>query len=158
MNEPRGRSRGFRLNREYWEEIDMKIDGGCHCGNITYVAEIDLDKVGICHCTDCQTLSGSAFRTNVPAAKEAFSLSGQPKIYIKTAESGAKRAQAFCPECGTPIYAAAATDPQVFNIRVGTVRQRAELRPKSQGWCRSALGWVMEDLRSIRQFAKQRSS
>jgi hypothetical protein len=34
----------------------MKIDGGCHCGYITYVAEIDPDKVGICHCTDCQTL------------------------------------------------------------------------------------------------------
>ena len=112
----------------------MKIDGGCHCGYITYIAEIDPDSVGICHCTDCQTLSGSAFRTSVRAAKETFSLrSGQPKIYVKTAESGNKRAQAFCPEYGTPIYAADVTDPQVFTIRVGTVRQRAELRPKSQG-------------------------
>jgi hypothetical protein len=135
----------------------MKIDGGCHCGNITYVAEIDPDTVGICHCTDCQTLSGTAFRTSVPAAKEAFNLlTGQPKIYVKTAESGAKRAQAFCPECGTPIYAAAASDPQVFNIRVGTVRQRAELRPTAQGWCRSALNWV-NDLQSIKQFGKQRT-
>ena len=136
----------------------MKIDGGCHCGYIAYVAEIDPDKVGICHCTDCQTLSGSAFRTNVPAEREAFSIrAGQPKIYVKTAESGTKRAQAFCPECGTPIYSAAVTDPPVFNIRVGTVRQRAELRPKAQGWSRSALDWVM-DLPSIRQFAKQRTS
>jgi hypothetical protein len=136
----------------------MKIDGGCHCGYITYTAEIDPDKVGICHCTDCQTLSGSAFRTSVRAAKDAFNLrSGQPKIYVKTAESGNKRAQAFCPECGTPIYAADVTDPESFNIRVGTVRQRAELRPKSQGWCRSARDWVM-DLGSIRQFEKQRTS
>jgi hypothetical protein len=136
----------------------MKIDGGCHCGYITYVAEIDPGKVGICHCTDCQTLSGSAFRISAPAAKETFSLrSGEPKIYVKTAESGNKRAQAFCPECGTAIYAADVTDPQVFNIRVGTARQRAELRPKSQGWCRSALDWAM-DLRSITQFPKQRSS
>jgi len=83
----------------------MKIDGGCHCGNITFVAEIDPDKVRICHCTDCQTQTGSAFRTNVPAAKDAFTMrGGQPKIYIKTVESGSKRAQAFCPECGTPIY------------------------------------------------------
>jgi hypothetical protein len=136
----------------------MKIDGGCHCGHITYAAEIDPDKVGICHCTDCQTLSGSAFRVSVPAAKEAFSLrGGEPKIYVKTAESGNKRAQAFCPECGTAIYAADVTDPQVFNIRVGTVRQRTQLRPKSQGWCRSALDWAM-DLRSVTQFPKQRSS
>ena len=136
----------------------MKIDGGCHCGNITYVAEIDPDNVGICHCTDCQTFSGSAFRASVRAPKGAFSLrSGQPKFYVKTAESGAKRAQAFCPECGTSIYSAAAGEPETFNIRLGTVRQRRELRPKSQGWCRSALDWVM-DLNSIRQFPKQRTA
>jgi len=136
----------------------MKIDGGCHCGYITYVAEIDPGKVGICHCRDCQTLSGTAFRTNVPAPREAFSLrTGEPKIYVKTAESGAKRAQSFCPECGTPIYSAAVSEPQTFNIRVGTVRQRAELRPKTQGWCRSALDWVT-DLDSVTQFDKQRAS
>jgi hypothetical protein len=135
----------------------MKIDGRCHCGYITYIAEIDPDNVGICHCTDCQTLSGSAFRTSVRAGKDAFSLrTGQPKTYVKTAESGAKRAQAFCPECGTSIYSTAVTNPQVFNIRLGTVRQRAELRPRTQGWCRSALDWVM-DLQSIKQFPKQRS-
>jgi hypothetical protein len=135
----------------------MKIEGGCHCGNITYTAEVDPEKVGICHCTDCQTFSGSAFRTSVPAAKDAFHIrTGQPKIYIKTAESGTKRAQAFCPECGTSIYSSAVSDPQVFNIRVGTTRQRAELRPKSQGWCRSRLDWVT-DLESLTQFAKQRT-
>ena len=50
----------------------MKIDGGCHCGYITYSAEIDPEDVGICHCTDCQTLTGTAFRTSVRATKEAF--------------------------------------------------------------------------------------
>ncbi|MGZ8444356.1 MAG: GFA family protein [Candidatus Binatia bacterium] len=134
----------------------MKIDGGCHCGNITYSAEIDPEDVGICHCTDCQTLTGTAFRTSVRATKEAFHIEGQAKIYVKTAESGAKRAQAFCPHCGTPIYSAAVNDPQVFNIRVGTARQRAELTPKSQCWCRSAQAWV-DDLGSIPRFAKQRN-
>jgi hypothetical protein len=135
----------------------MKIDGACHCGYITYVAEVDPDRAGICHCTDCQTFSGSAFRTSVAAAKEGFTLGGgQPKIYVKTGDSGAKRAQAFCPECGTSIYSAAVENPQVFNIRLGTARQRTEITPKSQGWCRSARDWVM-DLNSIQQFPKQRS-
>ena len=40
----------------------MKIDGHCHCGYITYEADIEPDKTLICHCSDCQTLSGSAFR------------------------------------------------------------------------------------------------
>jgi len=136
----------------------MQIDGGCHCGKITYKAEVDPEKVGICHCTDCQTLSGGAYRTSVPAAKDAFTiLTGQPKIYIKTAESGAKRAQGFCADCGTQLYATTAENPQVYNIRVGTSRQRAQLKPKAQGWCRSQLEWVM-DLSGIPRFEKQRSS
>ena len=36
----------------------MHIEGGCHCGYITYEAEVDPDAVRICHCTDCQTLTG----------------------------------------------------------------------------------------------------
>ena len=44
----------------------MKIDGGCHCGYVTYDAEADPDDALSCSCTDCQTLSGSAFRTVAP--------------------------------------------------------------------------------------------
>ena len=87
----------------------MKIDGRCHCGYITYEAEIDPDKTLICHCTDCQTLSGSAFRVVAYTREDAFTLlSGELKIYVKTSESGNKRPQSFCPECGTAIHATAA--------------------------------------------------
>ena len=133
----------------------MKIDGGCHCGAIRYEAEVDPASVAICHCTDCQTLSGSAFRTVVPARREHFRLlTGTPKIYVKTAESGNRRVQAFCPECGTPIYSAAPGDSPAFSIRVGTVRQRAELRPQVQLWSRSAQAWL-DGLGSVARIEKQ---
>jgi hypothetical protein len=132
----------------------MRIDGGCHCGRISFEADIDPEKVGACHCTDCQTLSGSAFTAFVQVTREDFRLRGQPKVYVKTAESGNRRAQAFCPECGTRLYASAEKDPQVFNLRLGTVRQRAALAPKFQCWCRSSLPWVM-NLSAVRQFPKQ---
>ena len=120
----------------------MKIDGACHCGRITYEAEVDPEAVAICHCTDCQTLSASAFRTFVPARKEAFRLHGTPKTYVKTAESGNRRVQAFCPDCGTALYACAEVDPPLYNVRVGTARQRAELVPRRQVWSRSAQPWL----------------
>ena len=67
----------------------MHIDGGCHCGNITYEAEVDPDMVSICHCSDCQMLTGTAYRVNVRVNKQNFKLrGGTPKTYIKTAESG----------------------------------------------------------------------
>jgi hypothetical protein len=133
----------------------MRIDGACHCGKIRYEAEVDPAQVGICHCTDCQSLTGSAFSVVVLAPAEGFRLlSGEPKIYVKTAESGSRRVQAFCPECGSRLYACAEKDPKIFNVRVGTVRQRAALVPKAQIWCRSALGWVM-NLQSVERFETQ---
>jgi hypothetical protein len=133
----------------------MKIDGACHCGLITFQAEIDPEKVRVCHCTDCQTLTGSAFRVVVPVSADKFSLSGEPTVYVKTAESGARRAQAFCPKCGSPIYAAPAdVTPALYFIRVGTIRQRSELTPKVQIWARSAQQWV-EHLAPMPRIEKQ---
>jgi len=134
----------------------MKIDGGCHCGYIKYEAEINPEKVSICHCTDCQTGSGSGYRTNVQTEKGTFKLlKGEPKIYMKTAESGNKRAQGFCPECGTPLFSTTPTDRQVYGLRVGSIRQRSELRPRSQGWFRSAQPWT-QDLSALPKHEKQR--
>ena len=121
----------------------MKIDGACLCGHITYEAEIDPARVAICHCTDCQTSSASAFRVGVLVRKDRFRLlSGTPTVYVKTAQSGHPRALSFCPECGTSLHGADPVDPQWFSLRLGTARQRAELVPTVQIWCRSALPWL----------------
>jgi hypothetical protein len=126
----------------------MRIDGSCHCGTITFTAEADPEKVSVCHCTDCQIGTGSAFRTNVPVPGADFHmLSGEPTIYVKTtADSGNPRAQAFCPKCGSPIYSTTPGDgPKAFYmVRVGILRQRDQLTPKVQNWCRSAQPWVTE--------------
>ena len=134
----------------------MKIDGSCHCGRISFEAVVDPSAVGLCHCTDCQTLTGSAYRATIQAPADSFVLrGGPPTIYIKTAESGNKRAHAFCPSCGTPIYATAISEPKTYSLRVGTIKQRAQLGPpRRQIWCRSALPWSM-DLGDVEQRERQ---
>ena len=123
----------------------MQVQGSCHCGAITFEAEIDPDRVRICHCTDCQQLSGTAFRVMVPCPEDQFHLQkGEPKIYIKTAESGRKRQQAFCGDCGSPLYATS-DEPagnRSLGIRIGVLAQRRELLPRRQFWFRSALPWL----------------
>ncbi len=124
----------------------MRIDGACHCGEIRFIAEVDPDKVRICHCNDCQVMSGSAYRTIVPPVAGTFQLlAGEPSIYVKTAEDGAKRAQAFCGTCGTPIYAGPVdTSSDHIGIRVGVLKQKAQLVPSIQKWYRSALPWTQD--------------
>ena len=133
----------------------MKVEGQCHCGQITFEAQIDPEAVGICHCTDCQTLSGSAYRVTVQTPAADFVLrTGTPKIYIKIAESGNKRAHGFCADCGTPIYATDPHESRFYGIRVGTLKQRAELLPRRQIWYRSALAWA-RDLRGMAHIDRQ---
>jgi hypothetical protein len=134
----------------------MRVEGQCHCGKIAYQATVDPDTVLLCHCTDCQTLTGSPFRANIQAPAASFVLlRGEPKIYIKTAESGSKRAHAFCPDCGTPMYASAISNPPSYSLRVGSIKQRKELnRPRRQIWCRSALSWSM-DLGGVEKVDRQ---
>ena len=122
----------------------MKIDGACHCGAITYRANVDPAKVAICHCTDCQKLSGTAFRTVVQIPDADFELlTGTPKTYVKIAQSGNKRAQTFCGTCGSPLWATSVGDgPKVLGLRLGTVRQRAELKPQVQIFSDEAMGWL----------------
>jgi len=130
----------------------MKADGACHCGAIAFEAEIDPEQVLMCHCTDCQTMTGTAFRTLVLVSEEKFRLlKGVPKIYLKTAESGRQRVLTFCPECGSPIYSTGGNSPRVLAVRIGSLRQRAELVPKRQIWCKSALPWLpkMEDIERV---------
>jgi hypothetical protein len=151
----------------------MHVTGACHCRAIRYEAEIDPATVGVCHCRDCQVLSGTAFRIYVRAAPGTFRLvAGTPRVYTKTAESGAKREQAFCETCGSPIYATApgpsparsparppvdlseGPEPRVYSIRAGTLDQRDQLAPNIQIWTRSRLA-LLDQLGGVPSFEQQ---
>jgi hypothetical protein len=112
----------------------MKVHGQCHCGEITFEAEVDL----------------------VPTNEGTFRLlSGDPKIYVKTGESGNKRPQGFCADCGTSLFAHALEDnPKVYNLRVAVLRERDQLVPKKQIWCRSRVDWL-DDLSTVERIDKQ---
>ncbi len=123
----------------------MNVHGSCHCGRIRYEAEVDATRTTICHCSDCQALSGTAYRVSVPARVEDFTLlAGTPAIYEKTGSSGAIRLQAFCADCGSALYSAAAVEATMYVLRTGCIAERASLVPTRQIWCRSSLPWTMD--------------
>ena len=78
--------------------------------------------------------------------EDKFTLfSGAPRTYVKTSESGARRAQVFCPACGSQIYATSTDDgPKLLSLRTGTLNQRDRLKPRMQIWRRSVLTWIGE--------------
>jgi hypothetical protein len=133
----------------------MIVHGACHCGAIAYKAEVDPARASVCHCGDCQRLSGAAFRASVPVSVENFHLlRGAPKTYVKTAESGNRRAQVFCGDCGSPLYSADAVGAKTYALRIGVMAERAELPPQRQIWCEAALPWT-RDLLAMPKIEKQ---
>src|SRR5260370_42296101 len=123
----------------------MKVNGAGACGAITSEAEADPENTQVCHCTDCQTATGTTFRVSLPVPGATLKVNGQPKTYIKTtAESGRPRVQAFCGQCGSPLYSTTVGDgvQPFYMLRVGILRQRDQFVPKRQIWWRSAQPWV----------------
>jgi len=64
--------------------------------------------------------------------------------YVKVAESGNRRAQVFCPDCATPLYATAPENATSVIIRLGCVTQCGQLVPAAQIWQQSAMPWLPE--------------
>ncbi len=126
----------------------MRVHGQCHCGAVQLTAEVLPSRVFVCHCTDCQVLTGSAFRVVAPVVPDSLKVQGVVKGYARTADSGAVRWQYFCPGCGTPLYAGSQDGAGLATVRVGALQERALLTPSAQLWRRSALPWV-DDLDGV---------
>ena len=122
--------------------VSLDVHGQCHCGAVHLTAKVNPAKVFVCHCVDCQVLTGSAFRVVVPAVPGSMKVEGEVKEYARTAESGAVRLQAFCPECGTPLFARSEAADGLATLRVGALAERDQLIPAAQLWRRSAQPWV----------------
>ena len=121
----------------------MKVTGACHCGAITIEGEADPEKVTVCHCTDCQTGTGSAFRVSVPIPGTVFKMKGRPTNYVKTsADSGNPRVQAFCGQCGSPIFSALVEPAGVLAVKAGTLDDRSAVTPTVEVWCDHKQPWV----------------
>jgi hypothetical protein len=142
------------------KETVMKVTGGCHCGNITYKAEVDPTTVGLCQ-HGLPKADRHGISHNIASLPETFRLkSGRPKSYIKTAESGNKRAHAFGPECDAPVYAAAPEpNASTYGLLFGALDQRANLHHQSDKSGAVRLGhgrWTCE--RSRRRISNNRRS
>jgi len=120
----------------------MIIHGKCHCGTITYQAEVTPGTVILCHCSDCQAFAGGPYRAMIRPAEGSVQMTGTPRHYVKTADSGNQRVQGFCGDCGCHLYA---MDPDGgrLALRIGVIEQRHELgAPAAQVWCDSAFDWA----------------
>ncbi|WMS91520.1 GFA family protein [Pseudoalteromonas sp. HL-AS1] len=131
----------------------MEITGSCYCGEIKYQAKSQNNNALVCHCSDCQRMSSDPFRAVIIAEPNSVVFTqSEPKEFVKTAQSGNKRAQGFCGTCGTTLYATnEAKADRVYGLRIGAVDQRDQFTPTAQIWAKSTLSWL-SDLHEVPAF------
>jgi hypothetical protein len=136
----------------------MNVTGKCFCGAISFKALVDPTRVVACHCTDCQIFSGAPFRAVLPTPIGNVEVTGTAKQYVKVAESGNRRIQSFCGECGSHLWATEGDgEPRTMNLRLGCIEERDQLTPTVQVWGHSAMPWL-DQLSSVPMHTKGPSS
>ena len=106
----------------------MKLEGGCYCGQVRFVAEGDPMMMAQCHCRECQYITGGSPNVFIGMPIPGFSyVKGEPKGF---ARSDLERpvTREFCPNCGTHLV----TRPQGFPaviVKVGALDDPSVFKP-----------------------------
>ena len=97
----------------------MKIEGGCYCGGLRYVAEGEPMLKAQCHCRECQYISGGSPNVIVAMPQSGFRYTkGEAKQFTR-ADLPNPVTREFCPNCGTHILTRAKSFDAVI-LKVGT--------------------------------------
>ena len=98
----------------------MKLEGGCYCGQVRYVAEGEPMMKAQCHCRECQYITGGAPNMFFLMPTDSFSYTaGAPKQFTRNDLERAVTRD-FCAECGTHLVTRPTVVPAVV-LKVGTL-------------------------------------
>jgi hypothetical protein len=108
---------------------DMKLEGGCYCGNVRYAAEGDPMMQAQCHCRECQYITGGSPNVFIAMPIAGFKYTkGAPKEF-KRKDLERPVTREFCADCGTHMV----TRPQGFPaviVKVGSLDDPKQFTPQ----------------------------
>jgi len=120
--------------------------GGCACGAIRYEASGAPIAELHCQCRHCRMRSGTGHSSYaVFAGPAAVTVTGAPRTWRITGDSGSQKIHAFCPTCGTPTHLTFAANPDITAIHAGSLDAPDRFRPTLVTYTRRRLDWDWTD-------------
>ena len=119
----------------------MKLSGQCLCGAVRYSGEGDPVFQVKCYCTDCRKTSAAGHAAMMGFDADAIAVAGNVKEFHSKADSGAQVTRAFCPTCGTGIYASNERLPGMIFLRASTLDDPSLFSPQMIVWAARAPTW-----------------
>ena len=106
-----------------------KLSGHCLCGKIEFSGDTDIKLMANCHCSDCRAATGAAYATLLFVDEDAITITGEPKTFTHTADSGAAMEKLFCPDCGSQMFGRNSNRAGMLSIRAGVLDQADLVKP-----------------------------
>ena len=98
----------------------MKLEGGCYCRRVRYVAEGQPRLSAQCYCRECQYITGGAPNLFMLMPPDGFHYTkGSPKQFSRS-DLEKPVTREFCAECGTHLVSRPPGFPAAI-IKVGTL-------------------------------------
>lgn len=115
----------------------------CACGDLKISASGDPERISSCSCIDCQRRTGSVFGVTAFFQEDQINLmSGDPKTFTRTADSGNVLDMNFCPTCGTTLFWTLAEHPGRVVIAVGCFADPRFPAPERHVWAKHKHYWM----------------
>lgn len=121
--------------------MKLPITGGCLCGAIRYEISAAPLAGANCHCRTCQKSSGAPYLALLFVPAQALSISGNFKEYPTLAASGHTVYRAFCPDCGTSLFARNSVFTKVRPVSAVTLDDPGIFQPQKDMWVADAQPW-----------------
>ncbi|GGA01122.1 GFA family protein [Dyella caseinilytica] len=97
----------------------LKLQGGCYCGAVRYIAEGKAVMKGQCHCRECQYISGGAPQMFLLMPREGFRYTqGSPRSFTRS-DLEHPVTREFCGECGTHLVTLRKDLPTLVVLKAG---------------------------------------
>jgi hypothetical protein len=115
--------------------------GGCLCGRLRYHVEGPSLFESQCCCRDCQLATGTGHTTIVGVLKRQLQVSGEPKVFTSTGESGGTVSRHFCGHCGGRLYTSGSLPGEVVMIQAGSLDDPGAVTPENVIYGKDAVPW-----------------
>ena len=133
---------------------DIKMTGGCLCGQVRYETTGDPFAVNHCHCQSCRKHNGGPVVTLAGYQIEQVRFDGNDR---KKYASSPGAFRAFCENCGTPLtWEGDGGDlGQIVELHISTFDDPEALVPTSHAFAPERISWfdVADELARFEGFS-----
>jgi len=116
-------------------------EGGCLCRAIRYKLAGEPEWVWQCFCRECQLATGTGHTTIAGFHRDNIELSGNPRQFTTTGDTGGSVIRHFCEVCGSRLFTTGDLPGPIHIFQVGALDDPGSVHPTAAIYVKNRIGW-----------------